>query len=480
MKRVVAAFVVLGVVVLAVLVPALTWDLSSGAQAESEPTRITDYRARFAVSDEGTLEVIEEITVAFPTYPPRRGIFRYFDRADANAPQQRRDPRDIDVRMDGEPVGMALSEESNGRYEVVRIGSEDVVVAPGRHTYRIAYAIDDVLLRDEQGLARLRWNLVPGGWRQAIDRTRLEVSLPAAAVGTACDVGWGGTGGCTVRGDGGTTLVVTTGPLEPFTPVTIDTGVDMAIDQPPRDRWWSSRWDSVLGPSLPLLALVLLASMVAGWIGARAARSTLETPPGLPLQYAPPPGIGPAQGMQILRETVDRKAFIATLLEGAQLGAWRMESKPGSAWAVEDTGDDQSWGGLDPVTRQTGQVLGLRTNKVFHVGRKDVAAGELLKSAQSASSSAARAWALSQGHLVKSGLGLAAFLVVLSIVAALVLALVNPLDMSVLGLVPGAFGAFGLWLVLPGANTRRTPSGRDLWARLGGFERVLSTPSSQE
>ena len=31
-----------------------------------------------------------------------------------------------------------------------------------------------------------------------------------------------------------------------------------------------------------------------------------------------------------------------------------------------------------------------------------------------------------------------------------------------------------------GAGTKRTPAGRDLWSRVGGFRRILSTPSAQD
>ena len=34
-------------------------------------------------------------------------------------------------------------------------------------------------------------------------------------------------------------------------------------------------------------------------------------------------------------------------------------------------------------------------------------------------------------------------------------------------------------MLASGANTRRTAKGRELWSKVGGFYRVLSTPSSQ-
>ena len=54
----------------------------------------------------------------------------------------------------------------------------------------------------------------------------------------------------------------------------------------------------------------------------------------------------------------------------------------------------------------------------------------------------------------------------------------NPFHLSVLALIPGAFAVFGLGVGLSGAGTKRTPAGRDLWSRVGGFKRILSTPSS--
>ena len=52
--------------------------------------------------------------------------------------------------------------------------------------------------------------------------------------------------------------------------------------------------------------------------------------------------------------------------------------------------------------------------------------------------------------------------------------------MTAVALIPGAFAVCGSSLLAPGSGTRRTRAGRDLWSRVGGFHRVLSTPSSQE
>ena len=49
-----------------------------------------------------------------------------------------------------------------------------------------------------------------------------------------------------------------------------------------------------------------------------------------------------------------------------------------------------------------------------------------------------------------------------------------------LALIPGLFAVFAIELLRPGAGTRRTAAGRDLWSRIGGFRRILATPSAEE
>jgi uncharacterized membrane protein len=43
-----------------------------------------------------------------------------------------------------------------------------------------------------------------------------------------------------------------------------------------------------------------------------------------------------------------------------------------------------------------------------------------------------------------------------------------------------AFVIGGVGLLLPGAGTRRTAKGREVWSRAEGFHRMLSTPSAEE
>lgn len=461
----------------AVAFPVLTWNWNLDEDEAPEPTGIQNYRATFVVAEDGSMQATEEILVSFPAAPSRRGIFRFFDTADLNTPQLRRDPKGVAVRMDGKPVEVRLEKESHGRYVVARIGRASRTVSPGVHTYRITYRVDDVLIPSEDGSSRFYWDLVPGGWRQRIERARLRVVLPAATSAVRCAVGSGADGGCTARSKGGATLLVRIDALPPRTPVTLSTDVALKVAEPAADRYWGPKWDPVLGPSRLGLAGVALLALLAGVLGLMATRLTLEVRPSYPLQYAPPEGIGPAQGRYILEEKTDRAGFVATIMHLAEGGSIDLDHE-GPAWRMTPRTDE--WSGLDEVTGETVRLLGLK-NDAFLATPKDVGQGKRLKKAMDGSEEATKSWASAQGLMTSAGLGSLGGIVILVALGLFgAILFLNPLGMTALALVPGAFAATGLWVAVPGAGTRRTTSGRDLWSRLGGFRRVMSTPSSKQ
>ena len=260
MKRVLGTALGLVVVVLVVLIPAAFYDVSTGGDDVAEPTTITRYFADFDIAGDGSMAVTETLTVDFPI-GGRHGIFRFWDVADPNAPSLRREPRDVAVTLDGEAEEFEQYAEDNGSLPVAKIGSAYRTIRPGEHVYTISYVVDDVLI-DGTGApeSQFYWNLIPGGWRQRILEARLRVRLPSAALDVECAVGAGETGGCTADGEGTTTLDVRVGPLEPNTPVTVRTGLDIATPEVQGTSLpWSARFDPVLGTSVVLLGLVLLA-----------------------------------------------------------------------------------------------------------------------------------------------------------------------------------------------------------------------------
>jgi uncharacterized membrane protein len=155
-----------------------------------------------------------------------------------------------------------------------------------------------------------------------------------------------------------------------------------------------------------------------------------------------------------------------------------VDRHPDGEWEIRDRGGFRGWADLDDLTRR---IAGLLAGEggTFVAARKDVAAGEKLKDELSGFESDTRQWARREGLLEKAGLGHGAgLLVVVAAVATVALAVVSPVDLSLAAVVPGLFAVFAAPTLRPGSATRRTPKGRDLWSRVGGFRRILATPSS--
>jgi len=145
---------------------------------------------------------------------------------------------------------------------------------------------------------------------------------------------------------------------------------------------------------------------------------------------------------------------------------------------MTDVGGPAGWARVDPVTGRVARLLPAQGG-TFVATPRDVSTGKILQSELGSFTAETRSWAREAGLIVSSGLGGAGgWLAVAAGLAAVLLALLNPFTMSVLAVVPGVFALFALPLVRRGSGTKRTAAGRDLWSRVGGFHRVLSTPSS--
>jgi len=478
MKRVVVTVVATVVLAFLVVLPALGIQTDSSAPA-SEDTTITRYDADFRVASNGDLAVHETLTVDFPS-PGKHGIFRFFDTHDASATRTLRTPRDITVTMDGHAEPFSISDQSHGRYVVARIGDPDVTVGLAQHTYVIGYRVDGVLEPGTEGTAtQLYWNLIPGGWAQSIEAVHLVVHLPAATTLSRCVVGDGSIGPCSPRGTGTKTLTIKGNGIPPRTPLTLKAALDMPTPPAGQTLPWPATWKPVLGDSVGVLVFVLLLAVVAGAAGAMLAARTFERKPAFPVQYAPPPDVGPAEAAYVMTEKVDQRAFVASMLWAAQQGAIDLK-RDGDTWTITDKAGPDGWAKLDRATTAVAPLLGGEGGQ-FTASRKDTASGKVLQSRIAAFQKETRAWGLSNGFLAKTGLGsLGGVVVVLAVIVAGFTALVTLFGMSITGLVPGAFAIAASPVLTPTAATKRTAQGRDLWSRLGGFERMLSTPSSKQ
>jgi uncharacterized membrane protein YgcG len=459
--------------------PVAAFNHEETADESFDVASIATYKAHFVVDRHGDLKVTENVLVSFPI--ARHGIFRFFDLIDPSSPHARRIPEDISVRRDGRPEEVDFSDRGHGRFRVVRIGSPSVEIT-GMHTYTIRYRVHGVIEPGTTGeRSQFYWNLIPGGWTMSIDRSTLTVDLPVKSATTVqCAVGARATSGCLqVRGAGTRRITVTTGHLEPRTPVTLKTGLDLPTPRAVNTVPWSGRWDPVLGRDLLGALVVALLVLVSGGVGWWWRRAAHEKPPGYPLMYVPPVGVGPAQAVYVMEEKVGRDQFVATVLYAAQRGAISLHLGGEGQWRLS-TENPRAWDDLDVVTKGVGNALDIRTSGTLHVGQGKTKSGKKLQAAEGDLSRDCRRWAEKAGHLsALSGTATRGWLGVIALVVAVLWALINPFDMALMAAVPGAFGAFAAMLLASGAGTVRTESGRRLWSEVGGFKRMLSTDSSE-
>ncbi len=469
MKRFGASLLGALVAVLAMFWPAVNFFSTSDQTPEF--ARITDYRASFDVDKDGALRAHETLTVDLPL--GRHGIFRFFDVADVNSPHVRYLPKDIEVTRDGRPDGVQITHQGEGRFVVARIGEANTTIS-GSHVYDISYRVDGVL--SERGSrSEFYWNLIPSGWRMPIARSALTVTLPGAPGKVLCAVGVSTTGGCdaTVTGN---TVQVKTGALEPNTPVTIQTAVDAAAPGQ-HTLPWTFAFDPVFGHSLPVAIVLAVLALLAAIAGYLLGRSVQEPTPAYPLMYAPPDGMGPAQGAYLLTERVKDEMYAATLLQMGDHGMAKIERTDDGWSLLGENGDGRP---VDSVTASVADRLDVRPGTRFDATRNGVEVGKTMQAARRSFDADVKAWARSNGLLEFKALPA---LGVIGVIGGLVIAAAcffwNPLSLSLLGLPFALFAVFAVPVLSPGASTIRTRTGRDAWSRLGGFRRVLATPSSE-
>ncbi len=488
MPRIVASLG--GFVLLAGLLflPALFFD-DTGEHDKADPTvtehtKITSYVADFTVHDDGGMDVVETLTVSFPV-TRLHGIFRFFDRLDPSAPEVRHLISDTEVTADGEDVPVDRSQEDL-RYDVLRIGDPDAYLGSGDHVYEISYHVTSALTPgdDVDDPTQFYWNLVPQGWQQDIAETDLTVHLPAAADDVQCavGVGEGDTGACRVEGEGTTDLRIRTGAIDDHTPVTVLAGQDLSTPDL-TTLPWAPRFDRVLGSRLWMPGLALLLTLAgAGLVGYWLFRTRDPEPP-FPLQYAPPEGIGPAQGHYVATERTGRQQYVASLMHAAACGALQLEHRTNGSWAIRSPQGSQGLFGLDPATKSLSGLLGQKPGSEFVASRGNVGAGLRLKSSFDTHTKAIEKWVNSERLLERvgprwKGLGLIVLAIVLELVW-LAMTLGGAVDVSLFALPLAAVGGLGLPLLSTRSSTRRTTAGRDLWSRVGGFRRMLETDSAE-
>ncbi len=473
---------------------------SSGDSSATEPTTITNYTAEYNIDDDGAMTATEVITVNFPI--PRRGIFQFWDVADPTNPNVRYYPEVTSVVRDGFAEDYETYWEGGKRYYVAKIGNPDVYLSTGLHTYTIRYTTDGVISPVSAGQnftfpsaqgsvapdsqSTFFWNVVAPGWRMPIQQATITVNLPHASGQVQCAAGTtsgganraAGFGTCDVAGAGTQKLTLSATNIPPTSGMTVR--ATMQPTNPPQVTLpWSVSFDAILGRSVPMTFFIALLTVVGAIVGFLWARTAHEKPPGFPVMYAPPDGLGPVQTKYMAYEEVGSHALTATLYYLADKRMVTLDRQSDDQWLVTSTATPEQWEAIDPVSRAIAKKLSLTRTGGSFMAKKTKEAGKKLAAAKTSADEETKAWASSAGLTVISApeqIGRALWVV--SLVFAGIGFILGPATMY--GLPFAAFAIAGINFTKTGVGTRRTTAGREVWSRSAGFERLLATDSSQD
>jgi Predicted membrane protein (DUF2207) len=481
---------------LALITFGLLWPLviSGGSEASdvSDPVVFSNYEADFVVNSDGQLDAVETITAEFPS--GRHGIFRYWDVANQNSPRVRQKPQITSILLDGRPASYQMLWEDGERFRVAKIGDPDAYLSYGTHVFEIRYSIPGVLDPGTTGADKtfaagigapptspsvFFWNVIAPSWNNEIENVDISVTLPGDVGRAQCSVGYGEGRACRDLTVDGNTVSLTAINLAPRTPVTVRAGVD--VPTPPRISLpWPYTWDRILGQSLTGVAWIAGLTVAFGLGGYLWYRTTVEPPPGFPLQYAPPAGLGPVQTEYIRTETVPKDGLTATLFYLAERGLIDLRQVSEKQWTITGKAEKRAWADVDPVSVAVGSALKVMGPGTEFEAKHTVKSGQKLNKAKTDMAVAVAKWSHDNGLTVKRKKEL---WVRTANALAFLLMLCGffrwgfPTTIYALPFV--AFFVVTIRSWADGVGSRRTEAGRELWSRAGGFHRMLATDSAE-
>lgn len=289
--------------------------------------RIVNFVSDVRVQQNGDLDVTETITIQAEGNQFRRGIFRDFP----TSYRRRSDGTNVIVGFDvisvtrnGQPENYTTESYSNGVR--TRIGSADVFIPRGQHTYTIRYRTTRQIGFFEN-FDELYWNATGNGWNFYIDSAEARITLPqGATIGqNALYTGPQGAAGKDARviEQGGNRIVWrTTRRLAPYEGLTVAVAWQKGIVAPPSGAQQAAYF---LQDNLPILASLLGLIGVglyylSTWsrIGRDPAAGTI-----IPL-FGPPNDMSPAEVRYLDRLSFDNRAFTAAIVNLGVKGHLKM------------------------------------------------------------------------------------------------------------------------------------------------------------
>lgn len=275
---------------------------------ENDPEKIYLFDSDITVNTDGTITVVENITLNVKHQEIRRGIYRDipFSLSESVTP--------LSLKMDSKPHPFFT--EFKGNVQRVNFGNDNYIER-GKHTYTFTYtftgAIDFYTNYDE-----IYWNVTGNGWAFPIDKARVHVTFPPQVHvqqnGISLYTGpKGSKANRTV--ETGKLTYETTRPLSPREGMTIAIPFDKGVIQKPSSFQSLRLFISPASVFALILLALLFVYFITTWMAVGKDPSYLLIP-----QYEPPAGISPAFMHYLCEQSLDTTAMACALLSLAMKG----------------------------------------------------------------------------------------------------------------------------------------------------------------
>ena len=288
--------------------------------------RIISYVSDVSVNRDASLDVTETIRVMAEGRDIDHGIYRDFPtRYERNGRRVRVGFDVVSVERDGQAEPYARERISNGVR--IKMGSADVSVTPGEHTYVLHYRTTRQL-GFFPGYDELYWNVTGNDWMFPIASAEVRIHLPQPVQWGERSVYTGAQGetgrdGRVVSESPAQIVFRTTAPLQPHEGFTVGVAWPKGvIDEPPPPSA-AAQWLADYGPILA--ALIALGGLCYFYYYAwkRAGRGPVAGTV-VPL-FEPPAGMSAAAIRYVRRMGYDNRAFAAAIVESGVRGKLRLE-----------------------------------------------------------------------------------------------------------------------------------------------------------
>lgn len=464
---------------------AVMWPLVpvDGDQAETvyQPYITYDINAIYGLSANGTLGAAEAHLGVLQDPVPEIG--RVWDLAPPGNPNVRIIPQITGVSLDGFPAPYRAGYLQDRRYFALSVGDEDNPIPAGPHNLFISYSIEGATSPAPGGGSVTPVEMISPLSANFANKIQVNFQTFATVTKAACEAVTPSQPSpattCETAGVGAQDVSLIATNIEPGSGFAAAVYSDAA---PPAQNVvpWTADFDGILGQSLLRVYLALAATVIALATGIAWSFAARETPPGAPVGFSPPLGLGPAQVVYSAHESLGQHVVAATLVHLTNLGLIQTQTTEGLPVLVTRTAADEQWRQADASSRYLAEQLGLRApgDSLSLIGRRELQ--DRFGSAVSDTLEYTRQWHRAAGF---SQISIGRFLGALVWWIALAGAVAFSLGIFAPTIVALPFAAFvigGFGLTAAGVTEIRTESGRELWAKAAGFERFLSTPSSEK